>query len=279
MDIMKNIKVRVAPSLGDLEGTFQDAWDLETYNPETDKDEPCVFVGLYGLPDFYALWRHKGKKWIFWCGSDIRHFVNGYWLDDVGRIKLNPVNLVEWINTYCESWVENKVEQEQLLFTGVESKICPSFAGNVDDFKLCYTTNNKCQLYTSVSGDDFELYGWPEIYKIAQNHPNIDFHFYGNTVHVVPPSDNCFVHGQVPKEQMNKEIELMSGAIRMVKMEGFSEIIAKSLLMGQWPVSLIPYPHTFSPDEIGRVPVQDKMNIEGREWVLNSLNQFPWVKQ
>ena len=52
-------KVRVAPSLGELERTFETAWGLETYNPEMDINEETVFVGLYGLPDFYTVWKDR----------------------------------------------------------------------------------------------------------------------------------------------------------------------------------------------------------------------------
>ena len=70
-----------SPTLGELEATHQEVWGTSDYVSD---ETPTVFFGLYGLPDFYALWRHKGRKCILWTGSDIRHFRDGYWLDEKG---------------------------------------------------------------------------------------------------------------------------------------------------------------------------------------------------
>ena|SRR3990167_11419531 len=276
-------KARVAPSIGELERSFEEAWGLGTYNPQTDKNEPTVFIGVYSLNDFNVLRNHKGKKWIFWCGSDIRHFHVGYWLDDIGDIKLDSLSLAEWINKECESWVENEVEYHALKEIGIESNICPSFLGDVDEYKVSYTHSDKPKVYGSVSGDDFELYKWNEIMQLADKNQDIDFHLYGNTkpftyLQSETPLKNVFIHGRVSKEQMNKEIKEMQGALRLLPFDGFSEIIAKSLLWGQWPVSLIEYPHTIKPENIGLLKLAKEPNYKGREWLLETVNRFPWVK-
>src|SRR5210317_1709798 len=90
-----DIRCRWSPTLGELEDTAENIWGIKEYNPETDKDKPCVFFGLYGLPDFWALWRHRGKKWILWAGSDIIHFQNGYHLEYGGAIKIGAEPLGE----------------------------------------------------------------------------------------------------------------------------------------------------------------------------------------
>ena len=124
---MQKWQHRIAPSLGDgFAGTPAIAWGTKEY---INQEEPAVFMGLYGLPDFYTLWRHKGRKAIFWCGSDIRHFINGYWLSEKGDIRLSPRPLAEWIQRNCESYVENGVEYDALKKWGIESKIVPSFLG------------------------------------------------------------------------------------------------------------------------------------------------------
>ena len=175
---MQEIKCRWSPTLGDLEGTAEETWGTTPYNPETDRDEPCVFFGVYGLPDFYTLWRHKGKRWILWAGSDILHLKNGYWLDSEGEIHLPYTDMARWINTYCENWCENTREQAVLLSMGIEAQVCPSFLGDVKQFQLSYKPGNK--VYASVSGDNFNLYGWYEIEQLAPKHPDIEFHLYGN---------------------------------------------------------------------------------------------------
>lgn len=257
------MQARIAPSLGALEGTHQEVWGTTDY---VDQDEPVVFFGLYGLPDFYKLWRHKGKKYIIWAGSDIRHLIDGYWLDEHGQIRLENKRLAEWVNKNCESWVENTVEYEALLKLGIESQICPSFMGDVNDYEVSYENNGK--YYASVSGNDFELYGWDKVNKLAEQRPQDTFYLYGNTVKWDAP-DNVIVRGRMPKEQMNEEIKLMTGGVRLVNFDGFSEIIAKSLLWGQYPISTIEYPGC-------NLPPAKKPNILGRDWVLNNVNQFPW---
>ena len=169
---------RIASSLGGgFDGTPNKAWGTTDYK---DDKKPTVFFGLYGLPDFYALWRHKGEKHILWCGSDIRHFVNGYWLEDGGAIKVDPKPFAEWINKNCESWVENEVELQALAEIGIKAQVCPSFLGDISKFSISYQWSDKPKVYTSISGDDFELYGWNKINKLAYENPDIEFHLYGN---------------------------------------------------------------------------------------------------
>jgi hypothetical protein len=277
------MKVRVAPSIGELERSFEEAWGLETYDPSKDTYEDTVFVGIYGLPDFYTLWRHKGRRWIFWCGSDIRHLQNGYWLDEFGTITIPPKPIAEWIEENCQSWCENYVEYQALRKLGIHSEVSPSFLGDVDAIEVSYKFSERPKLYSSVSGNDFELYGWDKICDVANQYPNIEFHLYGNTVEFRPLLDNInnnvFIHGRVSKEQMNEEIKDMQGAIRLVEFDGFSEIIAKSILMGQWPVSSIAYPHTVPLVEINRLAELDQPNLPGVAYWKRILNRYPWTKK
>lgn len=260
------VQCRVAPSLGALEGHPNDVWGT-TYYTNTDMD--TVFFGLYGLPDFYQLWRTTGKKWILWAGSDIRHFVNGYFLEDSGGIKLDNKALAQWINTHCESWVENDVERYALADVGIDANVCPSFMGNVDDYKVSYQPNGK--YYASVSGNDFKLYGWHKIEMMALKHPNLEFHLYGNTIEWPTKNKNVIIHGRVPKDIMNNSIKKMQGGLRLVEFDGFSEILAKSILWGQYPISIISYP--FIDD---RYISHHSPNIEGRNYYLETLNKYPW---
>jgi hypothetical protein len=276
-------KCRIAPSLGGgFSGIPQECWGCEEYNPETDKDKPCVFFGLYGLPDFFTLWRHKGRKAILWCGSDIRHFVNGYWLDEEGSIKLSPKPLATWINKNCESYVENYVEKEALAKVGIESKVVPSFLGDLNSYPQCYQHSDRPKVYTSVSGDDFKLYGWDKIPKLANENPNIQFHLYGNTEKWLQTKDinliphNVFIHGRVSIEQMDEETKEMQGALRLTEFDGFSEIVAKSLLWGQHPISVIEYPGTIKPENIQLLHKLTEPNKIGRNWLLTVVNQYPW---
>jgi hypothetical protein len=170
--------------------------------------------------------------------------------------------------------VENEVEAKALKGLGIIAKVCPSFMGNIDDFDIHFKEGNK--LYTSVSGNNFEVYGWNKIEKIAKLNPDFEFHLYGNTVEWKSDLPNVIVHGRVPREQMNKEIMEMQGGMRLAEFDGFSEILAKSILMGQYPVSFIEYPYIFKMNEVKRIKGKKTPNIEGRNWYRKNVNRFPW---
>ena len=170
------MQCRVAPSLGALEGTHDQVWGTKEY---ISQDEDTVFFGLYGLPDFYTLWRHKGKKYILWAGSDIRHFQNGYWLEDGGSIRVDPQPLADWIEKHCESWVENDVERVALEEMGITAKVGQSFMGDVNDYEVTYKPNERPSVYLSANVGREEEYGWQLVENIADR-CEVDFHLYGS---------------------------------------------------------------------------------------------------
>lgn len=272
---MREWQCRVAPSLGGgFAGTPKEVWGTESYWSELN---PAVFFGLYGLNDFHALWRHKDRRCILWAGSDITHFKNGYWLDDIGEIKVDREPFAEWINQNCESYCENFVQKDALWNMGIKVKaVVPSFLGDVKKYNLEFKPSKKTKLYTSVSGDDFTLYGWHRIPKLAHDNPDIEFHLYGNTKEWTCKEPNVIVHGRVTQEEMDAETKKMQGALRLTRMDGFSEILAKSLLWGQWPVSIIPYAHVYPLENIENVTLMKEPNVDGRKYYLKILNQYPW---
>jgi hypothetical protein len=271
---MQKWQCRIAPSLGGgFAGTPNKVWGTVDYEYP---DEPTVFFGMYGLPDFYALWRHTGEKHILWAGSDIIHLKNNYWLEDGGAITIGKEGICEWINKYCKNWCENEVEQKLLKSLGIEATVVPSFLGDVNDFPLSFKPGNK--VYTSVSGDNFELYGWHRIAKLAQDNPDIEFHLYGNNQPIDYQKPNIIVHGRVPQEVMDAQIKEMQGALRLTEFDGFSEIVVKSLLWGQYPISLIDYPGTRRPERIGDILLAKNPNVIARQWLLKFVNKYPWNK-
>lgn len=270
---LKEWQCRWSPTLGELESTHQKIWGTDEYK---DDIRPTVFFGLYGLPDFYALWRHKGRKVILWAGTDIIHLKNGYWLEDGGGIRVSHKPISTWINKYCESYVENTTEFHELEKLGIQAKVAPSFLGDIDDFEVSYKWSDRPKVYASVSGDNFEQYGWPKVEKMAKENPSIEFHLYGNRKEWKSENPNVIVHGRVPKEQMNAEIKEMQGGLRLLEHDGFSEILAKSVLWGQWPISSIPYPFMLMPDNIGKLVEMKRKNIDGREYYRKHLNNYPF---
>jgi len=281
---MQNWQCRVAPSLGELEGTHNEVWGTKDYADNfIDNQEPAVFFGIYGLPDFYALWRHKGRKAILWAGSDIIHFNNGYWLDGEGLIRIQPRELAEWVNIACESYVENEEEKRLLEMSGIESKVVPSFMGDVKEYDVSYEHSDRPKVYMSVSGDGFESYGWYLVQKIAPRVPEVQFHLFGSSIDM--KGDNVHVRGRVPKEQMNEEIKNMQCGLRLNVADGFSEVTAKSILWGQHPIvrARFGYPHldSFETEEelvdlLKDLKNKKEVNIEGRDYYLENLNQYPW---
>lgn len=272
---------RWSPTLGELEATHQEIWGTLPYEPTTDLQKPTIFFGVYGLPDFMALRNHRGKRYVLWAGSDIRHFLDGYWIDAHGHNRIPPEVLAPWLDKHCEHYVENQVERSALLAVGIRSQIVPSFLGDISTYPQSYQHSERPKLYTSVSGDDFELYGWDKLPALAMAYPGIEFHLYGNIT--LPPFAkdghyNLIFHGRVTKQAMNEQIKDMQGALRLTEFDGFSEILAKSVLMGQWPVSLIEYPHILKLYQIRELPDLCAPNKAGREFYQRALNNFPWNK-
>lgn len=263
---------RIAPSLGGgFAGTPASCWGTKDYENDTD---PAVFFGLYGLPDFYALWRHKGRRAILWAGTDIQHFIHGYWLEPDGSIRMGIRSLARWINKNCENYCENEREQQVLKQYGINSIVAPSFLGDIDDYEVSFKPSKK--VYTSVSGDNFQQYGWDKIPELALNNPDIEFYLYGNRLEWKCDESNVIVRGRVPKEQMFTETKEMAGALRLTRFDGFSELLAESSLWGQWPVSpFIKYPHILS--SLSELKDKIEPNLEGREYYRKNLNLYPWV--
>lgn len=269
---------RYAPSLGALEETHQSVWGTHDY--ECDKNAPTVFFGLYGLPDFYSLWRHKGRKAILWAGSDIKHFLNGYWLDENGQIRIEPESLAIWIDKNCENYVENEVEQQALNEIGIKSIIIPSFLGNIKNYNIEYKQSDRPCVWVSTGKDRQLEYGFGIIEEIADK-CDVDFYLYGDnwdTKH-----SNVFVRGRIDKEKMNEEIKHMQAGLRLNEFDGCSEVICKSILWGQHPISAIKYPfvgHFNTKEELismlNALKYKTLPNMLGREWFIKNLNNYPW---
>jgi hypothetical protein len=143
--------------------------------------------------------------------------------------------------------------------------------------EVTYKHSPRPKVYTSVSGDDFKLYGWDKIDELAKDNPNVEFHLYGNVRKWNTECPNVIVHGRVPQAQFNKETKDMQGALRLTEFDGFAETVAKSILRGQYPVSIIEYPYMLKPTELHRLKEFTEPN-EGRDYYVKALNAYPWNK-
>lgn len=273
---MNTWQCRWSPTLGALEDTHQNVWGTMEYAWD---DQPTVFFGVYGFPDFYALWRHRRHRAILWAGTDILHFIDGYLLEKGNPIE--PMSLARWINNNCESWVENQAEKAVLESYGIFSKVCPSYLGDVN-LPISYEWSERPKVYLSVSGNEFNKYGWDVVEKIAHK-VDVEFYLYGNTKKWISKHKNVVVRGRIPKEEMNKEISKMQCGLRPLAFDGFSEILAKSVLWGQYPISLIPYPHITKYltngqliSKLKQLKHKKEPNIEAAEYYRRTINKYPW---
>ena len=73
----------MAPSLGTFEDSPENVWGTKIYKYPEDKFRPTCFMGVYDVRDYWALLRHRGKKAIFWCGSDILNLKNRFLFSEV----------------------------------------------------------------------------------------------------------------------------------------------------------------------------------------------------
>lgn len=286
MQSKKIIQCRYAPSLGGgFEGTPNEVWGTVDYK---DRNLPTVFCGLYDLRDYIALWRHKGKKWVFWCGGDILNLSRGFLLND-GKLKWLSKYLpafrflVKHILSKAQHWCENHVERDVLLKWGIEVVyVAPSYFGNVN-LPVSYFHSKPAKVYISCGKDRQKEYGFGIIEDIADKCPKIEFHLYGDdwqTKH-----KNVIIHGRVPIQQMNEETKNMQCGLRLNDFDGFSEILAKAILRGHYAISKIPYPYipSFKNNEelislINSLTITYQPNIKGRTFYINQLNNLPWSK-
>lgn len=280
---MQEITCRWSPTLGALEDTAENVWGTPEWKPEDiDVYGETVFFGVYGLPDFWKIWRHKGVRYILWAGQDIVHLQNGYHLEDGGGIRVDSTPLCEWMNKYCENWCENKVEQTALAEMGIEAHIQQSFLGQVDDYEITYKQNDRPSVYLSANPGREVEYGWGIVEQIAHK-CDVDFHLYGSPDWTTKHS-NVIVHGRVPKEEMNEQIKTMQCGLRLNAFDGFSEVTAKSVLWGQYPITpgSFEYPHLDGYRDLHHlVFLLNRLRLKAepnpaRDYYLENLNNFPW---
>src|SRR3990167_2632640 len=305
----QTIYCRWAPSLGALEGTHQEVWGTKDYSWKH-RNKPCVFFGMYDLRDYLALWQHKGKAWVLWAGGDIRNLRTNFVFND-GKLKWLSILfagiavnfrdfLIKHILNKAEHWVENEAEAWQLKDIGLKvSGICPSFLGNIKKYKVSFKRGNN--VYLSTSKDREGEYGWGIIQRIACALPEIEFRLFGTDPNLDSefmkyrqPIPNIHYYVRMNKDIMNGFIKKMQCGLRLNKHDGFSEITAKSILWGQYPITYLYNPKIdqYTADDCGRqdcvqglnnlisllkkIPKKRKPNLKARQYYYETLNNFPW---
>lgn len=283
---------RIAPSLGELEADHTEVWGTFEYT-SNDLNQPTCFFGLYDLRDYLALRRHRGKKWILWAGSDLENLRHGFIFND-GKLRLLSkifrgifrTWLIKVLRT-ADHYVEDEDEAMKLMAFGIESKIVPSFLGKIEDFPVHYHRPlDRPQVYISGHPGREDEYGFEIVRRVADRVRTCDFHIYGSMPSWNSHPVNITLHGKVPKEQFNSEIQNYHCGLRLNASDGFSEITAKSVLMGQYPITRLEYPlipNFENEDELvsllSSITEMRKPNHRARTYYLEALNKYPWVKR
>lgn len=201
--------------------TFGEKIKMERYNPQADIDKPVFFQGLYFDEDYEIFQNHKGKKTVFWNGSDVLRLLDSQ--ERIHIIKQFPVT------HFCH----NKQLQDELASVGINAEIRPIFFGEIEDYPVSYKQSDKPQVYMTCNQYRENEYGIPQVLEVAKELPEIKFHIYGingqNT-------DNVIYHGWIEEDKMDKEIKDFQGVMRLNRHDGFSQTVMKAILMGQHPI-------------------------------------------
>lgn len=191
---------------------------------------PTIFFGAYHFLDWLRILVHRSRRTIFWCGSDILNLKGSLWRFITPRLKIRHV---------CE----NVVEHEALLRIGINAEIHPMIFADPNDYPVTYKHSDNPKVFMCLHEGREAEYGLGTVLRLAQDCRGVTFHIYGETNLRTAPKNVVF-HGRIPEGQFNREIKGYHGSLRLNSFDGFSEITAKSILLGQYPiVANIYYPH------------------------------------
>lgn len=281
------MKLRVSNSLQPFEENALLYWGLKKWEGVEDPDQDVLYFGLYTQMDYDTMRIQKGKKTILWGGSDIIRLMQNY---DYKRV----LNLFPEAEHFCE----NEVEKKNLENCGVKVKdVIPSFLDNIHNFPVSFEPTDRPHIFMCGHPEREEEYGWGLAEYLAKELPEFTFHLYG-VVREKDPSlleslneidtrfPNIIRHGKVSKDQFNKEIRNYHCGFRPNEHDGFSEVTAKSILLGQYPITKIPYDGIWNYNSMEEllqrfrdIKYQDKPNTEARLLYLKKINNFPWCQR
>lgn len=216
-----------------------------------------IFFGMYHIGDFLRVLYHRGPKTIFWGGSDILQAHKSLWGRVIKHLHIRHV---------CE----NKVERYVLENMGIHAEIHPMIFDPIIPKNPRYTASPFPEVFLCAHKGAEKEYGLDIVEKIASSVP-VTFHIYG--LKGVSRWKNVIYHGDVPTEQFDREIQKYHAGLRLNKFDGFSEVLAKSVLLGQYPISAIPYQyidHYKSESDLinllWKLQKKTKPNLIARHW-------------
>ena len=250
-------------------------WKLEEWQGIDDPDQELLFFGLFHDRDFEIFHNFKGQKYVFWCGGDILRLKEDYERQRV--MKIAPTT-----KHYCE----NEVEAQNLRSVGLNPEVIPSFLGEISDYPISFEMpkDGKWKVWMCAHQKREQEYGVDQARSLAKIFDDVEFHIYGVDKTTVAGSlPNVIYHGQVKEEVLDKEIREYHCGLRCNEHDGVSEIPIKSMLLGQYPITRMPYEGVWQYQSfeelillIKRLKEQKEPNLKAREIWLNKLNKYPW---
>lgn len=224
--------------------------------------KPVVFFGFYNPIDWLKFCLHRGGKTIHWCGSDILQ--TGYLFRWLKKVRCQHI---------CETAVEEGILK---LMLQQDIELRPTFLSDPSEFPVSFTPSKKPHVWMHVHKNAERESRLDVIKRIAAQVPDITFHIYGR-VSAPKQERNIIYHGFVEEEQFNNEIKNYQCGISLREFDGMSEVIMKSVLMGQYPISRvrIPYIDTFNSEDELIFLLRDLKNKKlpnpYRNWWFNKL--------
>lgn len=277
-------------------------WGIEEWKGIDDPDQDLLFFGLFHDRDFEVYHNFKGKKTVFWCGGDILRLLEDYERQRV--LKINPAK------HYCET----QEQATKLRSVGIEPEVVPSYLGemltpsfeapvlkvskiddagmvNVEDTNLDSLPNWK--IWMTAHPHREQEYGLDQAKHLAKLFDDVEFHFYGvekeyegKILTELDNLPNVFYHGEVPEERFDEEIANYHCGLRCNESDGVSEVVVKSILLGQYPISRLPYEgvwqyHNFLElvELVKKLKEQRTPNYRTRNLWVFKLNNFDFLKK
>lgn len=260
--------IAVSSSIANWRQKILERYHAKEYNYWQDRFGQVTFFGLYRPKDFLLFLLHGGERIVHWCGSDVLQAGWHYrWLQ---RVKAKHI---------CENEVEQGILQ---LMLQQEIEVRPTFLSNPNDFQVSFKPTQNPEVYLHVNKNSERESGYLRIRRLVPRVPEVTFHIFGR---VAPEKGDCpnnvSFHGYVPEEEFNAKIKNYQCGLRLHVFDGMSEIISKSVLLGQYPISYIRYPHvdTYNTEEelvklLRELKNKKEPNYQARDFYLKEFTRY-----
>lgn len=259
--------IHVSASIENWKEKILKRYKAEEYKWWKHYKRPVTFCGLYRPKDFLLCFIHRGPRTIHWQGSDI--LAAGWHYRWLSKIKAKHI---------CENDVEQGVLR---LMLQQEVEVRPTFLSNPHEFKVSYKPKEKPEVFIHINrGAELES-GYCTIERIASCCPDIRFHVYGRVSKPNTFPINILFHGHVTEQQFNEEIKGYQASLRLHEFDGMAETTSKSILLGQYPISRIRYPHigTYNDEKeliklLKDLKNKKKPNYKARDYYMKEFTRY-----